>query len=133
MHSEIQECKSSPPARADGPSQEKTDDVDPPPFDPEVAAALAAMGGAAPPSVTPEMIPALREQYMAVLPSDEQIAGTTFDVCERLMPPGPRTHPTSPYSLCGPPVRRDPGPSATKPTPPPSTSSPAPHSQFPLP
>jgi hypothetical protein len=64
----------------------------PPPCDPELAATLAAMGGAASTSVTPEMIPALREQYAAVLPSGEQIADATFDVGERLVPgrPNPR-------------------------------------------
>ncbi len=47
----------------------------PPPFDPELAAALSLVGDSMPPSITPEMIPALRE-----MPEDPELAQQVQEV-----------------------------------------------------
>ncbi|NIZ90120.1 alpha/beta hydrolase [Kineococcus rubinsiae] len=58
----------------------------PPPFDPEVAAALAAMGGF--PPITPDLIPVLRQGLPGQEPpSDADLArGGAFSVAERSVP-----------------------------------------------
>ncbi|MCI2424094.1 alpha/beta hydrolase [Saccharopolyspora sp. K220] len=79
----------------------------PPPFDSELSAVLAGMAGAVPPAVTPEMVPALHEAFLAGLPSDEQLAGEgAFEIHERFVP-GPQDAPdialfiASPAGLVG--------------------------------
>ncbi|MEI4272650.1 alpha/beta hydrolase [Klenkia sp. LSe6-5] len=59
-----------------------------PPFDPQVAAALEALGEALPPSLTPEMIPLLRQPNPALPPpTDEELSqGGALDVGTRTVP-----------------------------------------------
>lgn len=59
-----------------------------PPFDPQVAAALAAIGDALPSSVTPEMIPLLRQPNpMMPPPSDDELSrGGVLAVSTRTVP-----------------------------------------------
>ena len=59
-----------------------------PPFDPEIAAALEAMGELVPPSLLPEMIPVLRRPNPALPPAtDEQLShGGALEVTTRTVP-----------------------------------------------
>jgi acetyl esterase/lipase len=71
----------------------------PPPFDPELAAALAVLAEQIPPSVTPELIPLLR-QGDAAFGSDEELArGGAFEVTERVVP-GPEGVPDISLLVC---------------------------------
>ena len=55
----------------------------PPPFDPELVAVLADVGGTVPTSVTPDMIPGLREIRNRMAPSHEELrGGGAFEVEE---------------------------------------------------
>ncbi|WP_249346568.1 alpha/beta hydrolase [Microbispora sp. H11081] len=74
----------------------------PPPFDPELAAALAALGGA-PPSLTPEMIPLLRAGTAngPTLPDETLTRGGVFEVAERTVP-GPPGAPGVSLLVCRP-------------------------------
>ncbi|MDX2782778.1 alpha/beta hydrolase, partial [Streptomyces caniscabiei] len=64
----------------------------PPPFDPELAAALVELGDQVPTSATPEDIPAARERLdrdVPLLSHDELSCGGLFDVHERSVPGPP--------------------------------------------
>ena len=69
----------------------------PPPFDPELAAALTVIGENFPAELTPEMIPARRQPNPArPRPTDEDLRhGGAFEVTERLVP-GTAGHPRCP-------------------------------------
>ncbi|MGW4464305.1 alpha/beta hydrolase [Micromonospora sp. NPDC004704] len=59
----------------------------PPPFDPELGAALAAMADFLPPAVTPDMIPALRELGAGPRATDEELRRDgRFEIEERVVP-----------------------------------------------
>lgn len=79
----------------------------PVPFDPECAAALALVGEALPPSLTPEMIPVMRQAMAApgsplAPPSDDDLArGGAFTVEERSVP-GPDGAPDISLLICRP-------------------------------
>jgi acetyl esterase/lipase len=74
----------------------------PPPFDPELAAALEIVGAQIPPSVTAEMLPAMREGTALMAISDEDLRrGGTFEVQE-LSVPGPLGAPEISLLVCRP-------------------------------
>ena len=75
----------------------------PPPFDPELAAALAAIGDLLPRELTLDLIPAMRQPNPAMpRPSDDDLRrGGTFDVTERLVP-GPQGAPDVSLLICRP-------------------------------
>jgi acetyl esterase/lipase len=75
----------------------------PPPFDPELAAALAVLAEHLPPAFTLDMIPALRQQSAAVPPvPDEALSrGGAFEVAERQVP-GPAGAPQISLTICRP-------------------------------
>jgi acetyl esterase/lipase len=75
----------------------------PPPFDPELAAALAAVGDALPSSVTSDMIPAMRQVLPGLEPptNAELSRDGAFDVEERLVP-GPAGAPDVSLLVCRP-------------------------------
>jgi acetyl esterase/lipase len=75
----------------------------PPPFDPELAAALAAMGDLLPRELTLDMIPAMRQPNpMMPRPTDDDLRrGGAFDVTERLVP-GPQGAPDVSLLICRP-------------------------------
>jgi acetyl esterase/lipase len=76
--------------------------VVPPPFDPELAAVLAEVGGTVPTSVTPDMIPGLREIRNRMAPSHEELrGGGTFEV-EELSVSGPAGAPEVALLVCRP-------------------------------
>jgi acetyl esterase/lipase len=67
--------------------------VTPPPFDPELAAALSLLAGHMPRTLTLDMIPALRAQATGVMVPDEELRrGGAFEITERLVP-GPEGAP----------------------------------------
>ncbi|MFC4057603.1 alpha/beta hydrolase [Planomonospora corallina] len=75
----------------------------PPPFDPELAAALAVLGESVPPSLTPDMVPLLRQaQANALTVTDEALSrGGAFQVEERAVP-GPAGAPDVSLLVCRP-------------------------------
>ncbi|UJV47184.1 alpha/beta hydrolase fold domain-containing protein [Streptomyces sp. AMCC400023] len=76
----------------------------PPPFDPELAAALVELGDQVPTSATPEDIPAARERLnrdVPLLSNDELSCGGLFDVHERSVP-GPPGAPDVSLLICRP-------------------------------
>ncbi|OAH13457.1 alpha/beta hydrolase [Streptomyces jeddahensis] len=74
----------------------------PPPFDPELAAALELIGEQIPPGFTPEMIPAMREGSVAFQVSDEELQRNgAFQVEEREVP-GPDGAPDVSLLICRP-------------------------------
>ncbi|ELP67790.1 alpha/beta hydrolase [Streptomyces turgidiscabies] len=76
----------------------------PPPFDPELAAALVALGDLAPTTATREGIPAAREQInnmLALMTNEELSRDGIFDVRERLVP-GPPGAPEVSLLICRP-------------------------------
>ncbi|GAA3830889.1 alpha/beta hydrolase [Streptomyces phyllanthi] len=76
----------------------------PPPFDPELAAALVELGDLAPTTATPDGIPAAREQIGALLAlmTDEELSrGGLFEVRERAVP-GPPGAPDVSLLICRP-------------------------------
>ncbi|TQE34595.1 alpha/beta hydrolase [Streptomyces ipomoeae] len=76
----------------------------PPPFDPELAAELDAIGEFLPPTITPDMIPAGRQMNTGPFapPTNEELAGDgLFDVEERAAP-GPPGAPEVPLLICRP-------------------------------
>ena len=75
----------------------------PPPFDPELAAALAVLGELIPPGLTAEMIPVLRQPnpVMSRLTDDELRRGGAFEISERLVP-GPEGAPEVSLLICRP-------------------------------
>ncbi|WP_327348020.1 alpha/beta hydrolase [Streptomyces europaeiscabiei] len=76
----------------------------PPPFDPELAAALAELGDQVPTTATPDGIPAAREQLNGEVPlltNDELSCGGLFDVQERTVP-GPPGAPDVSLLICRP-------------------------------
>jgi acetyl esterase/lipase len=75
----------------------------PPPFDPELAAVLAAIAEFLPPALTVDMIPALRQPNPALpAPTDEELArGGAFTVEERAVP-GPEGAPDVSLLICRP-------------------------------
>ncbi|MGW4463782.1 alpha/beta hydrolase [Micromonospora sp. NPDC004704] len=59
----------------------------PPPFDPELGAALAAMADSLPPAMTPDMIPAMRERGAGPRPTDDDLRRDgRFEIEERAVP-----------------------------------------------
>lgn len=74
----------------------------PPPFDPELAAALEAVAEEMPPALHPEMIPALRESMAAFEGADPDLTGDgAFEVEDRTVP-GPRGAPDVSLLVCRP-------------------------------
>ena len=75
----------------------------PPPFDPELAAALAVLAENVPPVFTLDLIPAMRQQSAAAAPvSDEELSrGGAFEVTERQVP-GPAGAPQISLLICRP-------------------------------
>jgi acetyl esterase/lipase len=75
----------------------------PPPFDPELAAALAVLLEHLPPVFTPDMIQAMRQPNPAMPPvTNEELARAgAFDVTERLVP-GPAGAPEISLLICRP-------------------------------
>lgn len=75
----------------------------PPPFDPELAAALAVIAGNVPPVFTLDLIPALRQPNAAMPPvSDEELSrGGAFEITERQVP-GPEGAPEISLLICRP-------------------------------
>jgi acetyl esterase/lipase len=76
----------------------------PVPFDPELAAALSALGDAVPTSITPELIALARENAGGLMapPSDEEISHNgTYAVRERTVP-GPAGDPDISLLICTP-------------------------------
>jgi acetyl esterase/lipase len=75
----------------------------PPPFDPELAAALAVLTEHFPPELTAELIPVLRQPNPAMpRPTDDELRrGGAFEVSERLVP-GPEGAPEVPLLICRP-------------------------------
>ncbi|MFF2097436.1 alpha/beta hydrolase [Streptomyces sp. NPDC058202] len=74
----------------------------PPPFDPELAAALEVIGEHLPPSLHPEMIPALREGLATLEGTDLDLTlGGAFAVEERRVP-GPQGSPDISLLICRP-------------------------------
>ncbi|MET7474815.1 alpha/beta hydrolase [Streptomyces sp. NPDC005648] len=75
----------------------------PPPFDPELAAELPAIGEVLPPTVTPDMIAAgRRTDGPFAIPTDEELGKDgLFEVEERLVP-GPAGAPEVPLVICRP-------------------------------
>lgn len=74
----------------------------PPPFDPELAAALEVIGEHLPPALRPDMIPALREGLVALDGADLDLtAGGVFTVEERAVP-GPQGAPDISLLICRP-------------------------------
>jgi len=72
----------------------------PPPFDPELAAALTVMAEYVPPAYTADLIPALRQGYLAAAPPDEALSRNgAFEVSERLVP-GPDGAPDVSLTSC---------------------------------
>jgi len=85
----------APPAARVGP---------PPPFDPELEAALTALGLASTPRLTLELVPALREASAGSMPapSDEELSrGGEYEVAERTVP-GPPGAPEVTLLICRP-------------------------------
>nr|MDT0658572.1 alpha/beta hydrolase [Micromonospora sp. DSM 115978] len=75
----------------------------PPPFDPELAAALAVLAEQMPSAITPEMIPAFRaaRDTMPRLTDDELRRDGTFEIEERAVP-GPAGAPDVSLLICRP-------------------------------
>jgi acetyl esterase/lipase len=75
----------------------------PPPFDPELAAVLAVINEQLPSSVTPDLIPGMRQPDPALPPpTDEELRrGGAFEVTERLVP-GPAGAPEVSLLICRP-------------------------------
>ncbi|MFI1394959.1 alpha/beta hydrolase [Streptomyces sp. NPDC020681] len=82
----------------------------PPPFDPELAAALELVAEQIPPGFPPEAIPAMREGSREYQVSDEELArGEVFQVEERAVP-GPDGAPEISLLICRPTGVRGPVP-----------------------
>jgi acetyl esterase/lipase len=92
-------------SRATAPSEGRNAMTHPPvPFDPELAAALSALGDAVPTSITPDMVALARENTEGAMapPSDEEISlGGTYTVAERTVP-GPAGAPDISLLICTP-------------------------------
>jgi acetyl esterase/lipase len=74
----------------------------PPPFDPELATALAELGDKAAPTLTPEAIPERRRQDALERPTDDDLRrGGTIEITERLVP-GPVGAPAVSLLICRP-------------------------------
>ncbi|GID30486.1 alpha/beta hydrolase [Paractinoplanes brasiliensis] len=76
----------------------------PVPFDPELAAALAALGDQVPTAITPDMIAAARQATDPAMapPTDEELSlGGTYTVAERVVP-GPADAPDISLLICTP-------------------------------
>jgi acetyl esterase/lipase len=75
----------------------------PPPFDPELAAALVVLAGQLPPVFTLDVIPALRQQAAAVppVPAEALSRDGAFEVTERRVP-GPAGAPQISLLICRP-------------------------------
>jgi acetyl esterase/lipase len=81
----------------------------PPPFDPELGAALAALGEALPSSLTPDLIPMMRQaDVMPQVTDDDLRRGGAFEVEERSVP-GPPGDPDVSLLICRPTAARPPG------------------------
>jgi acetyl esterase/lipase len=86
------------------PAAEQVDQVgSPPPFDPELAAALAPFAEFLPPALTPDMIPLLRRPNPAMPPptDDDLRRGGAFTVEQRTVP-GPDEAPDISLLICRP-------------------------------
>ncbi|GAB2889158.1 alpha/beta hydrolase [Streptomyces deserti] len=86
--------------------------MNPPPFDPELAAQLEAINDWLPPTITPDMIPAGRELHSGELapPTNAELASDgLFEVEERTVP-GPPGAPEVPLLICRPTGMTDPRP-----------------------
>jgi len=75
----------------------------PPPFDPELVAALDMIGEQLPSTLTPDLIPRLRQPNPALPPptNDDLRRGGAFEVSERLVP-GPAGAPAVSLLICRP-------------------------------
>ena len=82
----------------------------PPPFDAELGAALAVFAEFMPPSITPDLIPLMRQPNPAMMPpSDEQLARDgKFSIEERAVP-GPAGDPEISLLICRPTTPAAPG------------------------
>jgi acetyl esterase/lipase len=78
----------------------RADRMPPPPFDPELAAALEIMAGQIPSSILPEAISVIRENALLV-PDDELRRDGAFEVEERAVP-GPPGAPDISLLICRP-------------------------------
>ncbi|MFH8662363.1 alpha/beta hydrolase [Streptomyces afghaniensis] len=78
--------------------------MNPPPFDPELAAQLGAINEWLPPTITPEMIPAGREPHIGSLapPTNEELACEGLFEVEERAAPGPPGAPEVPLLICRP-------------------------------
>jgi acetyl esterase/lipase len=74
----------------------------PPPFDPELAAALAVVTENIPPTLTVELMRRIREQGLGVLPTDEELARDGFFAVEERDVPGPPGDPDISLLICRP-------------------------------
>jgi acetyl esterase/lipase len=86
--------------------------MNPPPFDPELAAQLQAVNDLLPPTITADMIPAGRQLHSGSFapPTNEELAcGGLFEIEERAVP-GPPGAPEVPLLICRPTSRTDPRP-----------------------
>ncbi|GAA4594463.1 alpha/beta hydrolase [Planotetraspora phitsanulokensis] len=85
------------------PSSPPHDDrLSPPPFDPELAVALATMADGVPSALLPEMIPALQSGAALMRPSDDALRrGGAFEIEERTVP-GPEGAPGISLLICRP-------------------------------
>ena len=74
----------------------------PPPFDPELAAALAVVTENLPPTLTMELVRQMREQGIGMLPTDEELARDGFFAVEERDVPGPPGDPDISLLICRP-------------------------------
>ncbi|MDW6064245.1 alpha/beta hydrolase [Streptomyces sp. FXJ1.4098] len=74
----------------------------PPPFDPELALYLPSIAQAVPPSIVPDMIPALRQAMTATAPTDEDLVRGGAIAFEQHQIPGPEGAPDVSLLICRP-------------------------------
>ena len=74
----------------------------PPPFDPELAAALAVLGDQIPSTITLEWASRAREQGVGASPTDEQLARDGLFAVEERVVPGPPGDPDVSLLICRP-------------------------------
>jgi hypothetical protein len=67
----------------------------PPPFDPELGAALGVLAEQMPPTLTAEMIAMMRSGIALATVTDEELAGTAGSTSRNVRCPGPTAIPTS--------------------------------------
>ncbi|MFE1199880.1 alpha/beta hydrolase [Streptomyces olivaceoviridis] len=74
----------------------------PPPFDPELGAALAVISQSLPPAILPDMVPAVRQAMSDAAPSDEGLRRDGAIDFETRQVPGPDGAPDVPLLICRP-------------------------------